>query len=230
MARRELSSADLPPLASEARAAAKLLLSYLAESDALPDEPADAAIGFGIFDFAPAHACAELFLQGRVKKILFTGGIGGGTGDLGGPEADIWGEHVLRAYPALRPEDIIRENRSANTGENVAFTAALLARHYPALAFGTGIASAVLVASPSRLRRVGLTMRQQAPAVRVFRHAPPVDFDRERGLYERQLTPYLPHLLGELDRLDRYAAEGWIAPEPIPPHVRAAQQTLRALL
>jgi uncharacterized SAM-binding protein YcdF (DUF218 family) len=209
------------------RAAADKILKYLAEVDPPSAVPVDAVIGFGVFDLKLPHFCAEVFDRGAARTIIFTGGLGAGTGDLGGPEADVWRAAVQRSHPHIPADAIITENRSTNTAENIGYTAELLLRKYPALAFGSGIRSAIIVASPSRLRRVKLTMRHLQPAVQVIRWLPPVYLDAEQALYARQGIDYVAHLLGELERIATYPARGWIAAEPIPAEITAAAEVLR---
>ncbi len=211
------------------RDAARHLLAYLAETDPLPGRPVDAIVGFGVFDLSLPRYCADLHRQGLAPRLIFTGGIGAGTGGLGGPEADVWRAEVRRSHPDLPDPVFILENRSTNTSENVRYTAELLERQHPTLQFGRGIRSAIIVASPSRLRRVRLTLRQQQPEVVLTRMLPRVDFDAERALYEREGVPYVPHLLGELDRIATYAQRGWIAPEPLPEEIQTARDVLRAI-
>lgn len=211
-------------------AAARRVLAYLAETDPLPAVPVDAVIGFGVFDLTLPQFCAELYLAGHARRIVFTGGVGAGTGDLGGPEADVWHATVRHTHPTVPADAFIVENRSRNTAENIRFTAELLASGHPELAFGRGLKTALLVASPSRLRRVRLTMLQLVPTVTTARVLPSVDFDRERDLYTRQGVGYIEHLIGELDRLVAYPARGWIAPEPLPNDIRAAGEVLKETL
>lgn len=217
------------PASSAARdAAARLAFAYLAETDPLPATPVDAIIGFGMFDLELPVFCGELFRRGLARHVIFTGGIGAGTGSLGQPEADAWAAALFRADPSFPRDRLILENRSTNTAENIAFTTALLAQTHPALAFGIGLRTALIVASPSRLRRVRLTMWQHHPAVAVTRCLPPSDFAREESLYAAQGQDYADHLAGELDRIVAYAERGWIAPEPLPPALGAARPTLHA--
>jgi uncharacterized SAM-binding protein YcdF (DUF218 family) len=213
--------------------AAERVLAYLGETDPLPtpergDAPAtDAIIGFGVFDLNLPRFCGDLFMAGVAPMIIFTGGIGAGTGDLGGPEADAWRAALRTSHPTVPDRNVILENRSANTAENIQFTATLLARDYPDLAFGAGIRRVTIVASPSRLRRVALTLKQLQPQLRVIRRLPSVDFALERELYERNGVNYLAHLCGELDRIIEYPNRGWIAAEPLPPAISAAHAVLR---
>lgn len=213
------------PRREPVRAAAEQVLRFLAATDPAPAAPVDAIIGFGVFDLTLPRFCVQLFEQGLAPRIIFTGGLGAGTGNLGGPEADVWRAEVARTHPEVARQ-IITENRSTNTAENIEFTATLLEQQYPDLAFGRGITTAIAVASPSRLRRVRLSLRRRQPAVRVTLALPAVSLDVEQALYESHGVPYLEHLIGELDRLETYPARGWIAAEPIPPEILAAKRVL----
>jgi uncharacterized SAM-binding protein YcdF (DUF218 family) len=208
--------------------ATRRVFSYLSEADALDAAPYDAVIGFGMFDLSLPRFCGDLYARGQARHIIFTGGIGAGTGDLGGPEADAWRGTLADTHPSIPDEAVIVENRSTNTGENVTFTAALLEHARPELAFSRGLRRVVIVASPTRLRRVWLTFRRQQPGVSVTRHLPPVTVERDAALYAGQGIDYRQHLAGELDRIVAYPARGWILDEPLPADVAAAHEVLRA--
>mgnify|MGYP001160728372 CR=1 FL=1 len=208
-------------------AAARSLFAYLSATDSPPEHACDAVIGFGTFDLTLAAFCGELHTRGLARQIILTGGIGAGTADLGRPEADAWRDEILRTHPAIDPRSIVAENRSTNTSENIEFTSALLAREHPELAFGRGIRTALIVASPSRLRRVKLTLRHRLPELRVFRLLPAADFDREFELHESKGISYFPHLAGEIDRIRDYPTRGWIAAEPLPSEILAARHQLK---
>lgn len=194
--------------------------AWLSEIDPLDAAPYDAVVGFGMFDLSLPVFCGELYAQGRARRIVFTGGIGAGTGDLGGPEADVWRAVLRESHPRIPDGDVIVENRSTNTGENVAFTAERLRAIDPALAFGVGLRRVILVASPTRLRRVWLTVRQQHPDLVVTRLRPDVTMAQDMALYARQGIDYRHHVAGELDRIVEYPQRGWIVHEPLPVDVR----------
>ncbi len=210
----------------ELLATAHSIFDYLSATDAFPPEPVDAVLGFGTFDLTLASFCGDLYAQGRVRRIVFTGGIGAGSADLGMPEADAWRQQLAATHPAIPSAHVITENRSTNTAENIVFTAALLALTDPEFAFGHGLNHALVVASPSRLRRVKLTLQQLQPALHVTRPLPPSSFAREYSLYEAKGINYLDHLAGELDRIATYPARGWIAFEALPPEISAAHEIL----
>ncbi len=206
--------------------AARTIFAYLSVTDARPPLPCDTVIGFGMFDLTLAAFCGELHSRGHARRIVLTGGIGAGTADLGRPEADAWRDEILRTHPPIDSHNIVVENRSTNTAENIEFTTALLARDFPDLAFGHGLRTALIVASPSRLRRVKLTLQKLLPGLQVWRCLPPTDFDREHQLYQSKRIDYPAHLAGEIDRIRDYPTRGWIAPEPLPPEIVAARARL----
>lgn len=209
-------------------AAARRALAWLAATDPLPAGPCDAILGFGVFDLRLPVFCGDLYRRGCAPRLIFTGGLGAGTGNLGGPEADAWRTALRQAYPDIPDAAVILENRSTNTAENISFTAGLLRREHPELAFGRGLRRIVAVASPSRLRRVRLTLARLQPELAVVGQLPPVSFEAELAVYGLQGIDYLAHLAGELDRIVTYPARGWIAAEPLPPEIAAAHERLRA--
>jgi len=214
----------------EVIAAARRVLAHLAATDPAPEIPCDAIMGFGVFDLRLPVFCGELYTRGLAPRIIFTGGVGAGSGRLDRPEADAWQAALRDRYPDIPDAHVILENRSTNTAENIAFTADLLARAHPDLAFGRGLRRLIVVASPSRLRRVALTLRHARPDLLVVRQLPPVSLEAEWAAYGLQGIDYLAHLTGELDRLGSYPARGWIAAEPLPPEIAAAHTILSAAL
>jgi len=81
---------------------------------------ADYIVGFGNFNTDIARRAAELYHQGYAPKILFTGGLGRNTTHLfTEPEAV---KFARVAMDCGVPEgDIILEDKSANTKENIDF-------------------------------------------------------------------------------------------------------------
>jgi hypothetical protein len=208
---------------------AELIFAYLAATDPLPPATVDAIVGFGTFDLSLARLCGDLHLRGCAPLIIFTGGIGAGTADLGQPEADAWRAELRRNHPTIADERVILENRSTNTAENIGFTAELLARQHPGRALGAGVRAVIGVASPSRLRRVALTWRKLQPAVPLVRQRPPAaTYASEQTLYAAKGFDYDAHLCGELDRIVDYARRGWIATEALPAEISGALARLRA--
>lgn len=208
---------------------AEQLFAYLAlASPAI--RATDAIWGFGHFDLNIPRRCGELYMQGYAPRIILSGGIGSGTADLGQPEARAFQAELRRRYPQIPADALVLEDASTNTGENVHYTQQLLQQIKPELAFGRGIQSIMLVASAYRQRRVWLTCRQHLPAL-TFVNAPPLTtFDQECRLFAEKGFELPRLLVGEVDRLQRYAAAGYIVAEPIPDDVDQCYTQLRDML
>jgi uncharacterized SAM-binding protein YcdF (DUF218 family) len=208
-------------------AQARSLFDYLAVTSP-PPETAGAIIGFGHFDLNIPRHCGELYRQGLAPRLIFTGGLGSGTADLGRPEALVFAAELRRQYPHFPAEALIVEPESTNTPQNIQFTAQKLARDYPALAFGAGIKSAILVASPYRQRRVWLTCRKNLPQVAFTNAPPPTTFEQEQAMFAAKGFGWVELLVGEIDRLIEYGRQGFLLAEAIPDEVYRHYLALKA--
>ena len=208
------------PVVSEA---SRVVFDWLRESDPLPLR-ADVAIGFGHFDLRIPQLCGELFNTERVSTLIFTGGIGAGTADLGGPEAVVFSKKVRLDFPTIGENRIWVESNSTNTAENIRFTLALLERDTPTTLAGMRLA--ILVAHPARLRRVRQTWRRLVPHVACVGVAPETDFQTDSEMYRQKSMALLPQIAGEMQRLESYAVKGWIEPIAIPPLILEAARSL----
>ena len=86
-----------------------------------PLEKADCIVGFGNFNTDIARRAAQLYHDGWAPKILFTGGLGRNTeGLLPEPEAVRFAKVAMEC--GVPEEDIILEDQSTNTKENIEFT------------------------------------------------------------------------------------------------------------
>lgn len=203
----------------------RTLHRWLAVQDSLPSATVDAVIGFGHFDLSVPRHCLNLFRWGYAKQIIFSGGIGAGTADLGGAEADVFEQLVYRLAPCLA-DSILVENRSTNTAENIRFTGDMLELEHPGLAFGKGIRSVILVATPCRQRRVWQTWRKLQPEVISLNSPPAVPIELLSHLYTTKGEDLSAQLLGEYERLRDYPARGWVVDDPIPARIDRAAATL----
>lgn len=214
------------PILGTPAADERLLFGFLSESDASAPSVCDAVIGFGVFDLRVAALCGHLAATGRARRIIFTGGIGAGSADLGRPEADAFADELARLHPDIPRDCVVIENRSTNTGENVRFTLETLAAHHPELAPGSTLNTALLVASPARLMRVRRTWQKHASSVACRGLAPESDCETESALHAAKGIDYRALLVGEIDRLLSYPARGWIVPGTVPEPVLAARARL----
>jgi uncharacterized SAM-binding protein YcdF (DUF218 family) len=191
---------------------------------------ADVIIGFGHFDLGIPRRCGELYTQGYAERIIFTGGIGSGTADLNQPEAQAFLQELRRSYPDIPSEAVILEAASTNTSENIQYTREKLDREFPNFVFGREIQSAMLVANAYRQRRVWLTCRKQLPML-TFANAPPkTTFERECRLFADKGFDLPELLIGEIERLVRYAEAGYIVSESLPDDVYQRYEGLKGLL
>lgn len=207
--------------------AAQRLHAYLAVRDPLPEAPADAAIGFGHFDLGIPRRCAELVRAGRANRIIFTGGVGAGSGNFTRPEAVEFVEELRRAAPETIPAIACIEEKSTNTGENVLFTREKLAQQCPDLVPGRGLRSLLVVATPARQRRTALTLQRHWPEVQLVNAPPLASFDEMAALYAQMREDWHAQLTGEIDRLLAYPAKGFIPPVEVPEEVLEAAGILK---
>lgn len=208
--------------------ALEIIYAYLAHADPLPAEPAEVVLGLGHFDRAIPRLCAELAQAGRARWIIFSGGVGAGSGDFRQPESLEFRDDVRRDWPTLEERIALVETRSTNTGENLAFTTVALAEARPDLFPGSGMRAAIVVATPCRLRRAVATVRRHWPDVRVAGARPERILAEEEALYARHGLTLRAQLVGEVERLATYPARGFIAPVEVPAEVVAAARQLGA--
>ena len=190
------------------------LWEYLAVSDSA--RPADVIFVFGCRDLAVPVRAAELFHEGHASRVLVTGNVGRMTrGVFDKPEALVFKDHLVRA--GVPDASIVTEPEAANTLENVQFGMATLARQ------GVKPRSALLVAKGFVMRRCVATFAQQFNDVRV--RACPPGGGMQQAL-DRSGPAFAARLVAEVERLERYAAQGDIRREQIPASVRTAVRQL----
>ncbi len=210
------------------REAAEVVFDYLFLRDGPPRKRCDLIIGFGHFDPAIPRHCCDLYMAGLAPRILFTGGVGAGSADLSVPEAHFFYD-TARAYCPRIPHDAyVLEGDSTNTGENVQFSLARLAKLESPMRPGRELRSAILVASPYRQRRVWLTCRRHMPRVRFHNAPPPSSWARERGKFRVQGQEITDLVRGEVQRLVRYGCRGYIVQCIVPSEVLTACDAIDA--
>jgi len=208
--------------------AEQIVLEYLAAAEPLPVEPADVVLGLGHFDREIPRRCAALVRAGRARWIVFSGGVGAGSGDFTQAEALEFREQLAREAPDLASRIAALETRSTNTGENLEFTTTLLAATRPDLRPGEGLRRVLVVTTPCRLRRALATVRRHWPAVSAHGAPPAWSLAGEEEKYRAQGQQLRPQLVGEIERLVSYPAKGFIAPVVVPAEIAAAARQLGA--
>ncbi len=188
----------------------KELYHFLSPTD--KEAQADLIIGFGHFDLRIPEQCASLYQKGLAPKILFTGGIGAGSADFKNPEAVEFLNHVKSKYPAIKDEAILVESTSTNTGDNLKNSIQLL----KAKGFFESLKKIILVATPTRQLRVHLTAKKYFQNTTLINLPPSSSFEFDKEMNVAKAIDFKEHLLGELDRIQKYPALGFACSTEIP--------------
>lgn len=188
-------------------------------------ERADCIVGFGNFNTDIACRAAELYHQGLAPKILFTGGLGRNTeGLLPEPEAVRFAKVAIGC--GVPEKDVIIEDKSANTKENILFTRAKLE------ALGIPHNHILGVHQPFMERRIAAAMGVYWPDLHFSVTSPQVSIPeylqraREQGISE---NASISVIVGDFQRMDLYARLGYQLPQHIPEEAWDAFHRLVAL-
>lgn len=188
----------------------------------MPHEPreTDVAIGLGSHDIGVPEHAADLYRQGWFPLIVFTGANAPTTVNYF-PRGEAV-EFAERAEELGVPASALRiESRATNTGENIAFTRALLEEQ------GITPRTATLISRPYQQRRAYATARKVWPELEVIcsaRAQELPDYISTIGSTRRVLDM----LVGDTQRLWVYADRGFAAPEQIDDDTYAAYERLVA--
>jgi hypothetical protein len=176
--------------------------------------PTDVGVGLGSHDLGVADCAAQLYQRGMFPLIVFTGANAPTTIDrFPRGEAVHYAEHAREL--GTPDEAIITETRATNTGENIAFTRAVLAAQQIIPHTVT------LISRPYQQRRAYATCRKIWPEVEVICTSQPlslVEYVDAIGDANRVLNM----LVGDTQRIELYAELGFAAPQPMPDVVKAA--------
>ena len=186
---------------------------------------ADVIVGFGNFNTDIARRAAELYHQGYAPKILFTGGLGRNTeGMLPEPEAVRFAKVAMEC--GVPEEDIILEDKSRNTKENIDFTRALLE------AQGIPHDRILGVHQPFMERRIVAAMGVYWPEQSFIVTSPQVTIPqyleraKEQGITENASVSVI---VGDFQRIELYAKLGYQLPQYIPEEAWEAYHKLVAM-
>lgn len=166
-------------------------------------------------DTTVAERGAQLFLEGWAPLLAFTGGLGAITKRLwSDPEANRFARIAVEMGV---PEDhILIENRSTNTGENVAFTRELLRSR------GLDPESFILVQKPYMERRTFATFSQVWPGKSMRVTSPQISMDDYLTRYSHEslsADDVISIMVGDLQRIREYPKRGFQIPQEIPDDV-----------
>ncbi len=147
------------------------ITTYLDATTPLP-EKTDLIFTFGSRQVTAAHLAAQLYHDGRAPFIVITGGENRYTGHN---EADLFYRVLTDA--GVPSEQIIIENRSTNTLENVTFALPLIKQKLPL----ESIQSVIAVCKWMHSRRALMTLKQHLlRGIRYYAHTyEPANITRE---------------------------------------------------
>jgi uncharacterized SAM-binding protein YcdF (DUF218 family) len=183
---------------------------------------ADAILVLCSHDKAVAERGAALFLEGWAPWLIFSGGLGAITRNLWTEaEADLFARIALEmGVPAA---NLLIENKSTNTGENILFTKTLLAeREIDPQKF-------ILVQKPYMERRSFATFRKFWPEKDVIVTSPIASFSDYLDKYANSALSkdqVVSIMVGDLQRIKLYPALGYQIFQEIPDGVWAAYEEL----
>ena len=184
----------------------------------------DAILVLCSHDTAVAERGAELFLGGWAPLLIFSGGLGAITRQMWTePEADRFA--AVAEGMGVPRASILTENRSTNTGENIAFTRQMLAER------GLDPQSFIVVQKPYMERRSFATFRKRWPEKRLVVTSPRVTLDEYLDRYSNEAlstADVVSIMVGDLQRVKLYGENGFQIPQEIPADVWEAFEALVA--
>jgi uncharacterized SAM-binding protein YcdF (DUF218 family) len=185
-----------------------------------PLEQADCILVLGSHDTRVAMHGAQLVLDDFAPLIVFSGGLGRLTeGVWKETEADTFARIALEM--GVPRQKIFTENRSTNTGENIALTYELFLKN------NLAVRKIILVQKPYMERRAYATFLKQwpGPPVEVMVTSPRISFE-DYPSEHISMEEVIHIMVGDLHRIDIYARKGFQVPQHIPPDVWEAYHLL----
>ena len=181
----------------------------------------DVILALGSHDLRVAERAAQLYLEGWAPLLVCSGGLGNLT-------SGIWTESEADKFADIAinmgvPESaVLVENKSTNTGENIAFTARLLNEK------GILPHSFIIVQKPYMERRSYATFKKHWPDKDVVITSPPISFE-DYATADIPVDRVIEIMAGDLQRIREYPAKGFQIPQEIPNDVWSAFEKLIAL-
>lgn len=201
---------------AEVREAARILWDYL-RLDQTPQH-CDCIIAMGSHDLRVAEHAALLLLEGWAPLLVCSGGLGRLTRDIWHEaEAEKFAEIAVKA--GVAPQQLLVENRSSNTGENILFSKELLARQ------SLSISRALLVHKPYMERRALATALKVWPEIEYCVSSPRISFENYPNA-EIPLKQMIDIMVGDFQRIREYPALGYQVPQETPDTALRAYEKL----
>ena len=181
-------------------------------------EKADCILALGSHDLRVAERAADIYHECWAPLIIFSGGLGNLTQHVWTePEADQFAR--VAEQRGVPKKDILIENKSTNTGENILFTQQLLQEKQ------MDPESFILVQKPYMERRSYATFKRHWPEKKLWVSSPQLAF-------EEYITDEIPAdkviniMVGDLQRIKIYPSKGFQIFQEIPDEVWSAYEEL----
>ncbi|MGV9404071.1 YdcF family protein [Streptomyces sp. NPDC003667] len=181
--------------------------------------PCSVAIGLGSHDLGVAETAVDLYKRGMAPLLVFTGATSPTTRErMPRGEAVHYRERALEL--GVPDSAVLVEPRARNTGENIRFSRELLEEA------GVDVSSDLLISKPYEERRAYATARQPWPAVEIVSASSPMTLEEYAdSIGDARLV--IDMLVGALQRLLIYPAQGFMISQPVPNDVLEAYDRLR---
>ncbi|MER6441682.1 YdcF family protein [Streptomyces sp. NPDC001185] len=203
-------------IAEQVQADARLLWDYHQMGHAV--RPCSVAIGLGSHDLGVADTAVELFKRGLVPVLLFTGATSPTSrGRMPRGEAVHYRERALEL--GVPSTAVLVEPNARNTGENIRFSRQVLEDA------GVTVSSVLLVSKPYEERRAYATACKLWPAVEFVSASTPMTFEQYVDSIQ-DVHLVIDMLVGALQRLLIYPAQGFMISQSVPPDVMDAYERL----
>jgi len=181
-------------------------------------EKADFILALGSHDLRVAERAADIYHEGWAPRIIFSGGLGNLTQHIWTePEADQFA--LVAEQRGVPKKDILIENKSTNTGENILFTQQLLQEKK------LDPESFILVQKPYMERRSYATFKKHWPEKKLWVSSPQLSFE-EYITEEIPTEKVINIMVGDLQRIKIYPAKGFQIYQEIPQDVWSAYEEL----
>ena len=183
-------------------------------------EKSDCIVALGSHDLRVADRAAELYLQGWAPLVIMSGGLGNFTKEMWDvSEADQFAKIAIEK--GVPSKNILIENKSSNTGENILFTQQLLQRE------GIDPASFIVVQKPYMERRSFATFKKHWPDKKLIVTSPQISLTDYPNA-EIPLEKVINIVTGDLQRISIYPSKGFQIHQEIPAEVWDAYNELIA--
>lgn len=181
-------------------------------------QPADAIIALGNMDLRIADRAADLWHAGLAPIIVTSGGIGRLTPkDWATSEAAKFAERAVQRNVPI--DKVIIEDRSTNIPENIRLSLDALA--------STGLPASriIIVTLPFAEKRIIALCQKQFPEIQAEITSPDVRYEEFFNKFINRCEA-INMIVGEIDRLEKFPAKGFIVEQEIPKEILHAYHLL----